>query len=102
MFRRLDSPQTPAGAPVAEPPPATEADAAVAEPPPEPVSAETPVEPVAAAPVEPVVAETPPDPVVAETPVEPDARAPDPKPQEPPHPRRSGWWQRARASIVGE
>src|SRR5271165_3420517 len=50
---------------------------------------------------------------VAEAPVEPTASsqgahtpapAPDPAPaaEEPPRPRRSGWWQRARASIVGE
>jgi ribonuclease E len=34
----------------------------------------------------------------------PSQPVPEPAPaaEEPPRPRRSGWWQRARASIVGE
>jgi ribonuclease E len=33
---------------------------------------------------------------------EPEVPAPAPAPEEPPRPRRSGWWQRARATIVGQ
>jgi ribonuclease E len=59
-----------------------------------------------------------PPPSMVETPVEasetareaplpsqaPSQPVPEPAPaaEEPPRPRRSGWWQRARASIVGE
>jgi ribonuclease E len=60
------------------------------EPPPSMV--ETPVEASETAQEAPLPSQTPSQPV------------PEPAPaaEEPPRPRRSGWWQRARASIVGE
>ena len=38
-------------------------------------------------------------PAEATAPAEP---APAPAKDEPPRPRRNGWWQRARASVIGE
>ena len=60
-----------------------------------------------AAPVEEAAAEAPAP--VGEAPApaaeaEPAAPAPEPEPavEEPPRPRRSGWWQRAKSTIAGE
>jgi ribonuclease E len=39
---------------------------------------------------------------MAEADVAPDAPASAPSEPEPPRPRRSGWWQRARASVIGK
>ena len=73
---------------------------------PVPVEAEAPIThqpepepaPVAAAPSAPEPAPAAePAPVAADEPVPAEPAA-----DEPPRPRRSGWWQRARASIVGE
>ena len=57
----------------------------------------------AAAPAEPsaTVQEVPQGSPTAEPLAEPGPE-PTPTAQEPPRPRRSGWWQRARASIVGD
>ena len=64
-----------------------------------PEAAEAPEAPPAEAPpaAEPVAAQ--PEPLALE-PVVAEPETP-PAPEEPPRPRRTGWWQRARATIVG-
>jgi len=76
---------------------------------PKPAPVEPPADVVAEAAL---VAEAPPAPVEAHvepaaevpTAVEPAPTQPEPEPivEDPNRPRRSGWWQRARATIVGE
>jgi ribonuclease E len=66
----------------------------------EPISVPTQPSPVETAPADPAQANLPsPEPSLA--PIT-SAREPAPFTEEAPRPRRSGWWQRARASIVGE
>jgi len=106
---REPQPAAPEAAPLAEPEPAPPGAAAPAEP--APAHAEAPAAPTPAAPAnEPVSEPAPaPAPAPASEPVakadEPAAQpAPEPTPraEDPSRPRRSGWWQRARASLSGE
>jgi ribonuclease E len=119
----FEQPELPWHMPVAESEPVV-AEAPIVES--EPVVAEAPIvesEPVAeAAPdaaAEPVAEAAPQAPEALEAPETPPADSPPaveppaaepvaaaepeaPAPEEPPRPRRTGWWQRARATIVGD
>jgi ribonuclease E len=106
---REPQPAAPEAAPLAGPEPAPPVAAAPTEP--APAHAEAPAAPTPAAPAnEPVSEPAPaPAPAPASEPVakadEPAAQpAPEPTPraEDPSRPRRSGWWQRARASLSGE
>jgi ribonuclease E len=59
----------------------------------------------AAAPPEAASEVAPAEPMMAEAPAEAVAPAPEPEPEpvdETPRPRRTGWWQRAKSTLVGE